>query len=210
MQILSWRLILLGLFLFTPARANNSVWYEPLWLQPPGADAPFPVLLVQPAGWQPGDAAVVVIPDPAGSRSLQDRVVRILLETEAAVVELDPAATQIAMPAMLPYPALEAAARMAALQTALRLLRTETGAGLLVVLGLGQAGTLALAVVTEPNLAAAIALGPEPRYLPGAPPPPAEHWPKRAKLLCDALAGVAAEAAESGQTVQDCREALLR
>ena len=59
-----WLPLLLGLLLPAAARAEETHWHEPLWLQPPGADAPFPVLLTLPPGWQPGDAAIVLLPDP--------------------------------------------------------------------------------------------------------------------------------------------------
>lgn len=209
MPIRRWCILLLGLLLAAPAVAEDTVWREPLWLQPPGADAPFPVLLAAPLGWQPGDAAVVVIPDPDGPQALRDRLVQALLAAGTVVVELDPVAARAVVPALPPTPALDPAEQPAALRAALRLLRTETGAGVLVVLGLGQAGPPALAAVAEPNLAAAVALGPQPRFLAGAPPPAAEQWPLRAGLLCGLLADLA-QPATAPATLRDCRAALFR
>ncbi|TDH59072.1 hypothetical protein E2C06_29270 [Dankookia rubra] len=194
--------LLLGLLLPRPAAAEDPVWREALWLQPPGADAPFPVLLALPLGWQPGDAAVVLLPDPEAPVPLRYRAIQALLAAEALVVELDTLAAGAEIPGVPPYPPLSPAAQPAALRDALLRLRTEIGAGLLVVLGFGQAGPVALEVAAEPGVAAAIALGDQPRYLAGAPPPPAEHWPLRAGLLCAALAG-------AGATPGDCRAGLL-
>lgn len=205
----SWRLLLLGFLLAAPARAEDTAWREAVWLQPSGADAPFPVLLVLPVGWQPGDAAVILLPDPDGPPGLRDRVMRALLRAEAAVLALDPVAASTEVPVLPPYPALTLAGQAEALRAALRLLRGDVRAGLLVVLGLGQAG--ALAAAAEPELAAAVALGgPAPVFRPGARPPAAEQWPLRARLLCAVLAEAAAGAAGPAATAQDCRAALLR
>jgi hypothetical protein len=204
--ICRWCIPLLGLLLAAPAAAEDVAWREPLWLQPPGADAPVPVLLAAPLGWRPGDAAVVVIPDPGGPQALRDSLVQALLAAGTVVVELDPVAASVAVPALPPTPALDPAEQPAALRMALRLLRTESGAGLLVVLGLGQAGALALDAAAEPELAAAVALGPQPRFLAGTPPPAAERWPLRAGLLC----GLLTDAMAGAVTARDCRAALLR
>ncbi|MFC7475241.1 hypothetical protein ACFQS7_12805 [Dankookia sp. GCM10030260] len=205
MPIPRW-LPLLACLLAVPARATDPVWHEPLWLQPPGADAPFPVLLALPLGWQPGDAAVVLLPDPAGPAAPRRRLVEALLAAEAVVVELDPLAAWAMLPALRPHPALSLPAYPAALRAALDRLRVETGAGLLVVLGLGPAGAVALAAAAWPGVAAAAALGDAPRILAGAPPPAAEQWPLRAGLLCALLA----EAADGAPAPRDCRAALLR
>jgi hypothetical protein len=209
-----WLPVLLGL-LPALATAGEPVWREPLWLQPPGADAPFPVLLTVPLGWQPGDAAVVVIPDPEGTAGPRHRAVEALLAAEAAVVELDTIAAWVAVPGLPPSPALTAAGLPTALHAALDRLRVETRAGLLVVLGFGMAGEVALAAVDAPSLGvphpdgprlvAAIALGAVPRFRAGPPPPPGEQWPLRAGLLCGVLAQVAGAAALQ----RDCRTALL-
>ena len=198
--------ILLLLVLPLPALAQEPIWHEPLWLQPPGADAPFPVLLSLPPGWQPGDAAVILLPDPAAPGPLRHRIVQALLAAEAMVVELDTLAAWRELSALPPYPALSPVALPDALRAARHLLRAEVGAGLLVVLGLGQAGELALAAMAEPGLAAAAALGAAPRFLAGAPPPPAEQWPLRARLLCAVLAGVTQEG--TAAALRDCRAAL--
>lgn len=200
-----WIALLLVLLLPRPVAAEEPVWREPLWLQPPGADAPLPVLLTLPVGWQPGDAAVVILPDPDAPQVLRHRAVRTLLAAAAAVVELDPVAASVELPAMPPYPALDPADQPAALRAALLRLRAETGAGLLVALGLGAAGEVALAAAAEPDLAAAAALGGGARFLPGVPPPAAQQWPMRARLLCAALAEVAGGAAAQ----RDCQAALL-
>ena len=208
MPIRRWCILLLGLLLAAPAAAEDTVWREPLWLQPPGADAPFPVLrprrsagsrATPPSSSSPTRTGRSVArppgPGPAGGGT--------------GVVELDPVAARAVVPALPPTPALDPAERPAALRAALRLLRTETGAGMLVVLGLGQAGPLALAAVAEPNLAAAVALAPQPRFLAGAPPPAAEQWPLRAGLLCGLLADLAPPATAPA-TLRDCRAALFR
>ncbi|WP_431271880.1 hypothetical protein [Dankookia sp. P2] len=123
---------------------------------------------------------MVVVPAPpggVGSAALGHRILRALLAAEAAVVELDTIAAWAAVPALSPYPALDAADQPAALRAALLALRAELGAGLLVAVGLGEAGDLALLAIADPvapPLAAAVALGEAPRFLPGPPPPAAE------------------------------------
>src|SRR4051794_32043338 len=131
----SFFLVLAWLLLPCPAPAD-PLWQEALWLQPPGAATPFPVLLTLPAGRMPGDAAVVLLPDP--------RQPEALLAAEAAAVELDPLAAGAAIPGLPPAAPLDRAGQPAALRAVLRLLREETGAGLLVALGLGEAGEAAL------------------------------------------------------------------
>ena len=104
-----WLPLLLGLLLPAAARAEETHWHEPLWLQPPGADAPFPVLLTLPPGWQPGDAAIVLLPDPDRPEALRHRLAAALLAAEAAVVVLDPQAAWAELPALPAVPALTAA-----------------------------------------------------------------------------------------------------
>ncbi|MDO9708108.1 hypothetical protein [Paracraurococcus lichenis] len=200
-------LLALLLLLAPGARAGEVAWWEPLWLQPPGADVPFPALLSLPAGWQPGDAAVVLLPDGPAPTPLRLRLVEALLAAEAAVLELDPHAARAGVPGLSPVAALPPADAGPALRAALQALQAETGAGLLVAIGLGPAGETALRAAEEPapSLAAAAALGGPLRIAAGAPPAAGQRWDLRAPLLCALLAGAAEEPAARGR----CEGALL-
>lgn len=165
----AWRgaVLAVGALLGVAARADDGggaggtrpAWIVPGWDGPPWL-APFD----QPPGWTSGDAAVVLLSGPDWPPAARDALRAALLGAGAAV--LDP-------PPGLP------AARLA---EALRGLHRDQGAGLLVVIGMGEA------VPVAPRLAATIHLGPgAPAFLPGE-VPPGEDWPRRAPLLCDLLA----------------------
>ncbi|MBK1658574.1 hypothetical protein, partial [Paracraurococcus ruber] len=144
MPAVRWLLALHLLFAAGAARADDEAWRDLLWLEPAGTTAPLPLLLTTPSGWQLGDAAVLLMPGGPGELPLRRRVQAALLAADAAVLELDPAAAQAAMPGLPPVPVLAPDALRPVLAEAARALRTEAGAGLVVAIGLGPAGGAAL------------------------------------------------------------------
>ena len=172
-------------------------------------------LLTEPPGWMFGDAAVVVVASHGGHDPARDRLKDAMLAEGAAVLELGPQGPcgGSAGPALF---------------AALRALRQDAGAGLVVSVGHGAGGEAALAAVSE--TAAKAHLGPSPAdryaaaasfgaagatFAPGPVPGAEQQWPMRAGLLCEVLARAAtAESADGGaiprRTVaRDCLAALL-
>jgi hypothetical protein len=220
--------VLLGSAAAMPAAApaGEQARVESLWLVPVsarhGPAAPAPALFDAPPGWVPGDAVALVVADrraaPEGTR---DRLGAALLREGAAVLELDApgargpapddsAAPPGARPPDDPLPDLFAA---------LAAVRRDAGAGLVVALGHGEGGEAALRVTDEgaavrhlgadgPRFAAAGVLGPRRvAFAAGAAPPASEGWPRRAPLLCAALAR-AAEPEPAAAVRRDCVAAL--
>ncbi len=132
---------------------------EPLW---PADAAATPLgIAMRPAGWQAGDAMVVLAPSTAWPPGLRDRLAQALSGAGAAVVDLNP-----------PF------ARLQAVVAALR-----GDAGVLVVLGPEGVAPVAEGVTVSIALDMA-----RPLVRPGAPPPSSEAWPVRGRMLCDLLA----------------------
>ncbi len=191
--------------------AADPPWREPLWLYPPGADAPFPALLTLPAGWLLGDAAVLVLPEGPEPGPFHHRVVEAMLAADAAVLELNPDMTHGATPGL---PAAMPTALRPVLAAAFLALRRDAGAGLMAAIGLGPAGAVALRAaedsaegVLPPILSAAAALGGTgpARFQVGAAPPAEEQWPLRARLFCTLLAGLEGGA----EARRRCEDVLL-
>ncbi len=204
----------IGLVLATaaalPAAAFEYTRFEPLWMEtgPPGAWRDTPALLNLPAGWHAGDAAVILLTDRGEPDALHGALLVSLIEEGTAVLELATGAT--AGPGVL----------RADVDTALRELRRQAGAGLVVAIGLGSRAEAALAGPGSPGLAAVATLGPGPAtFRSPDPPPPAEGWGLRAPLLCTALASAKASgstplppgvvAAGAAETDAACRAALV-
>ncbi|WP_237217885.1 hypothetical protein, partial [Falsiroseomonas oryziterrae] len=91
-----------------------------------------PALLNLPPGWLTGDAAVVIAPGGPWDPGQRDVLVAALLDSGAAVLELNE-----------PRAGPRAAAIRADLAAAYRTLRETYGAGLLVALGTGEGGEAA-------------------------------------------------------------------
>lgn len=206
--------LLAGLLLPPAAAVAEPVWREAVWVSPAGAGAAIPGLLSVPSGWQPGDAAALLLPAGPAPDPLRHRVAEALLAAEAAVLDLDPQAAGRHVPGLPPRPGLQPDEVRPALAAAAGVLRQEVGAGLTVVIGFGLAGDAALAAAEgsaagapAPGFAAAAALGGTgpARFRAGVPPPAAQAWPRRAPLLCDLLAQPAAEP----EARQRCTRALL-
>lgn len=167
-------------------------------------------LLLYPAGWAIGDAAALVVHDgPAPGATARDLRERLLRE-EAAVLELGagPQPPDALLPTVF---------------AGLRALRHHAGAGLVVIIGVGMAGEVALlsAEATQadrhagadgPRFAAHLHLDPlRARFMPGHQSIEArEAWPARASALCIALARSDVFGAEyaAAAAARDCRFAL--
>jgi len=149
-----------------------------------------PALLNLPAGWLSGDAAVVLAPGGAWPEGLRDRLVAVLLESGAAVLE-------VTSPRRGPGRSEAVAAQD--MLAALRMLREVQGAGLIIAIGFGEGGEAALAAARSAphggeGFAASVRLGPGvPGFVAGE-PAAIEAWPLRAPLFCDLLAGAQPEA----------------
>lgn len=167
-------------------------------------------LLIYPAGWAVGDAAALVVHDGrspgAMARDVRDR----LLREDAAVLEL----------AAGPQPP---AALLPTVFAGLQALRHGSGAGLVVIIGVGMAGEVALlsadpaqadrhAGADGPRFSAHLHLDPlQAIFLPGHQAIEArEAWPARASALCIALArsDVFAPDYAAAAVARHCRTAL--
>jgi hypothetical protein len=199
-----------------PAAAFEYTHFEPLWIEtgPPGARRETPALLNLPAGWQVGDAAVVLLTDADGVDALRGALLVSMIAEGAAVLELSTGT------------ALDTGTLRADLATALHALRRQAGAGLVVAVGVGPRAKAVLDAEPAPTgagasrFAAVATLGPGPAtFRPMDTPPPAEGWGLRAPLLCTALASAAAAGptplppqtgeAEAAATDAACRAALV-
>jgi len=180
--------VVLGLGAAEPRAASigttENTQYLPVWIaeqfRPAGGA---PALLNMPPGWVVGDAAVVVAPGGPWEAGQRDLLVSALLDSGAAVLELNE-----------PRDRPRAAAIRADLAEAERTLRDIFGAGLLVAVGTGEGGDAALEAAEALGAAgayvAAVRLGPGAPAFRGGVAPAAEAWQVRAPLLCDLLAGV--------------------
>lgn len=189
-----------GLLAAIPAAATEYTVFGSVWLQPRAADpaAPkaVPALLSMPPGWAAGDAAAVVISDPAHPGGPRDLLVARLLGDGAAVLELDVfsprgfSADSGANPAMP-----SDAALVPDLLAALAELRRTHAAGIVIAVGFGAGGGAALdaaRTVAAGGFAAGIDMGADGqpaaiRYAAGPAPPPSEAWGMRVAALCDVL-----------------------
>jgi len=193
----------LSLSLAAPAGALEPTRFEALWIAPVGPDAlrPVPSLLNLPRGWQPGDAAAVLLIDPPGAHALRDAVLGALLDRGAAVLELDAnAARGFSADSDRDPPPPTPHTLLQDLAGALAALHRDTGAGVVVAIGHGLGGAAVMlaadpAIAADafgpegPRFAAHAALGPGlPRFAAGPRPPAAEAWPARAPQLCQVLA----------------------
>ncbi|WP_198372298.1 hypothetical protein [Roseomonas rosulenta] len=181
-----------------------------MWVRPTGT-TPIPcarlLVLDAPRDWMPGDAAAVLLrgQDAAPARP----VVAALLAQQVAVLEFPSRGAEGCTVAR--------AGRVEEAFGALRALSLEAGAGIVIVIGLGEDAGAALRTTEE--AVAAQALGADgPRaaaaaaedgvggwdFRAGRMPPAAEHWQDRVPHLCAALAGRAARADEAA-----CLAALL-
>jgi hypothetical protein len=158
-----------------------------------------PALLALPPGFLAGDAIVVLTPDDGWPRGQRERLATAILGAGAGVLEMNR----------------PRAARMAEdIAAALRTLRRSHAPGLMVVIGRGEAGDIALAAAAEALDAAgvrdtaAIRLGPgEPAFgLAGVRDLLA--FPERPGLLCDILG--AALAAGEADAAGACRAVAQR
>jgi hypothetical protein len=138
-----------------------------------------PALLALPPGFLAGDAIVVLTPDDGWPRGQRERLAAAILASGAGVLEMNrPRAARLAE---------EIAA-------ALSTLRRNHGAGLMVVIGRGEAGEAALAVAAEAvdeageHDVAAIRLGPGEATFALSGVAPLFAFPERPGLLCDILA----------------------
>jgi hypothetical protein len=220
--------IALGASLAGAVRANEYTSYQAIDLTPRGAGGEARctrmALLNLPAGWQAGDAVVVMI--AAVQDTARDQLVAAMLAEQAAVLEVPPAAA----PAACLFDRPEAAA-LAPPADALGLVlgglaaaRQRAGGGLVVAIGHGPAGAVALEATEDgvaadrlgpggPRFAAGLALGDGPAmFRLGGTPATAERAALRLGLLCDAIArsGVAPGAADAATCVSQLAPETVR
>jgi hypothetical protein len=204
----------LGATLAGPAPANEYTAYQAVDLTPRGAGGEAGctrlALLNLPAGWQAGDAVVVMV--AAVHDTGRDHLIAAMLAEQAAVLEVPPAA-----PAACLFERPEAAASappadaLGMMLGGLAAARHQAGGGLVVAIGHGPAGVVALEAAEEsaaadrlgpdgPRFAAALVLGNGPAtFRLGGPPATPERAAMRLGLLCDAIArsGLAPGAADA-------------
>lgn len=175
----------------------------PAWIFPDGnpASRPMPALFKHPPGWTSGQAAVLLVPGADWPAGVREALRAAVLDADAAVLEMSEPPPGL----LLPH-----------LTDALRALRRDHGAGLVVVIGRGASGQAALGLrdAVRPDevsplsspFAALIRLGPgAPGFVTGE-AAREENWPHRALLLCDLLAAV--PLADVPGLSQSCRAAL--
>lgn len=175
-----------------PAEPPPGLAYPlPAWIAPGGTGSASPAVLLQPAGWRAGDAAVMLAPGGDWPPGLRGRLAEALVAAGAAVLDL-------AGPGAGGAPGVaEGAARM---------LDRDVSAGLVVVIARGE-GAAAL-VSAGPPVAALARIGPgAPSFVFGA-APPGQAWPERAALFCALLEPLAPEDAPGLGAA--CRAALPR
>jgi hypothetical protein len=187
----------------SPGTTENTQ-FLPVWLHPGlGLVRPeAPALLNMPPGWMAGDAMVVLAAGGAWPAGLRDRFVAALLDSGAAVLELNrPRPDQAGV-----------AALREELAAALRAAHEAFGAGIAVLVARGAEGEAALEVAAETmtaggrRYAAAVRLGaPRPGIVFGS-APEAEAWPARAPLFCDLLANGRAQG--EPDIAAECRASL--
>ena len=185
-----------------PAAAHEPIVAQPLWVSsmPAAGEAGCGgvFLLDQPAGWQPGDAAAVLLSASADD-PLRQSLRTVLFEEGAAVLEIVVASGgDCAIDGAEDSPASLPVNPMADLLGALLAVTRDGGAGLVVVIGEGPGTAIALDAVREDvaarhlgahpaRFAAAGVVGDGPaRFVLGPASPPAERAPARFGLLCDA------------------------
>ncbi len=153
-------------------------------------------LLALPPGFLAGDAIVVLTPDDGWPHGQRERLGATLLNAGAGVMEMNrPRRARLAED----------------MTAAIRTLRVTHGAGLVVLIGHGEAGDIALHVaegaVDEAGwrFAAAIRLGPGEAAFSLSGVPEMLSFPERPGLLCDLLA--AAWVSGEPDVAGGCREA---
>lgn len=206
----AWRALLtmLALIAAPPAGRAEDTLPEQVqtlsaWIFPGGDHAapPVPALWNHPPGWSAGDAAVLLVPGTDWPAGAIEALREAMLAADAAVLEM-------AEPPPVKLPS--------QLADALRALRRDKGAGVVVVIGRGASGQVALSLrdairpdeapVFSPPFAALIRLGPgAPGFVAGE-AARTENWPHRARLLCDLL--TAATLADVPGLPEACRAAL--
>lgn len=200
-----------------PGAANEYTTYVQLPVTPLGASrdarCDTMALLNLPAAWHRGDAIVVMLTAGPAHNPQRDPLIAAFLAEQAAVLEVSPA-----MPARCADGSPEAA-RLAQRTDPLDLVfggllaaRQQAGGGLVVAVGHGPGGTLALAAADDaeasarlgpdgPRFAAALAIGDDRRrFRLGASQAARERAELRLGLLCEVLARSGARhGAENGQ-----------
>lgn len=202
-----------------PALALEHTRLEPVWFETAapdgGAGHTAQALLNLPPGWLIGDAGVVILSDRTWPGLARERLVAALLEEEAAVLEFDVAAARGPGPENARPEAPVAAELMPGVRGAVRALRRDAGAGLVVALGYGAGGEAAVlsaspertTVPEDTGLVAAASLGPGPARFALGGAAPGRGWPVRAERLCGVLAKAAAPSEARAEA--ECRRALL-
>lgn len=186
-----------------PAAATEYTLFRPVMVptENPAALRSVPSILNVPSGWQPGHAAAVLLFDPPDALPLRDAILSALLDSGAAVLELDAnAARGFSSDSAANPPPPTAESLLHDLAGALVALRRDAGAGVVVAVGHGMGGEAALLAAEParlaellgedgPSYAALVSVGPgAPAFRAGTPPGRAEAWAMRAPMLCGVLA----------------------
>jgi hypothetical protein len=194
--------------------AAPFVLFDLVWVTPAahGTQPPCSRLLMLelPEHWMTGDAAAVLLTGSAADEAAASPVATALLAEQAGVLHYPSGPAESC--------ANRDADPVAEVLGALRTLRREAGAGVVVAIGFGEPAAAATDAVQEDIAARHLRAG-EPRLAAGAardatgrwsfragatPPPPEEHWPARAPLLCLALTGTSGSPEAAA-----CRAALV-
>lgn len=213
-----------------PASGGEYTTFHPLWVTPatgPGAPSGCRsvALLNLPAGWQPGDVAVVLMTTAPVADPLRDPLVAALLQEGAAVLEIVSAPGRLCwaedeedeVASAPPDP-------IADLLGALRAVTFDGGAGMAIAIGYGTGTAMALDAVRDDvaahylgartvRFAAGAVLGDGPPRFVLRPPRTGQRASVRLGVLCEALRQVgsgpdAAAQTQQETTVEACRATL--
>ncbi|MBR0661252.1 hypothetical protein [Neoroseomonas oryzicola] len=187
-----------------PAAADEYTTYASLLVTPTGAShatrCDMMSLLNLPAAWHSGDAIVVMLTAGPAYAQQRDSLIAELLAEQAAVLEVSPSASPTCVGGgHVATPPVTQAAALDMVFGGLRAARQTAGGGLVVAIGLGPEGSLALAAADEaeagarlgpdgPRFAAGLAIGDgSARLRLGAAQVAPERAEARLGLLCEAL-----------------------
>lgn len=193
----------------------------PVWIAPVAAPhatirpCQYLGLLSLPAAWSPGDGGVVLLVDRQARTQARESLTQALLDHGAAVMEFG--LTDDCSPDDDRPPVGDALGRVLGGLVAL----ADRGAGVVVALGEGRAGSAALGAA-DPGLAApylapqlprfalgmAFGAGP-PRFAAGSSPATTERWTERLELFCTMTGPALApgDAAGAAAVARSCRAA---
>ncbi len=208
----------------TPASGGEYTTFHPLWVTPAAVPGAAPgcrsvSLLNLPAGWQPGDVAVVLMTTAPVVDPLRDPLVAALLHENTAVLEIVAApdrhcATEDDVDAAVSSPF----DPVAHLLGALRVVTRDGGAGMAIAVGYGPGTAMALDAVRDDvagrylgahtvRYAASAVLGDGPARFALREPRAGQGVPVRVGVLCEAIRQ-AGHGPDAQAQMAACRAAL--